>query len=307
MAYKSVFPDGESLRWFDDGSYSLNELRYVSGLSGTTELAQRISALELAEVTPGASVLVSSATAGTARLKIITAAVKLMAKGQAVVNLQWGINDSPILDDSSWMVESYSETVRDYVGVDYQNTAIKLAYRPGWMSDAQWALSETARQYDRGLTVPGFHNRTHYIARKQISATAANLMTVHPQEWPSKYVHWVNAVAGGSGALPTVDAGIYLCAGIRTYSRNRELSFFVEAEFVSDVLGHEPIAVFQLNGLIPGDITVPAGMKYAWPTTRTMTPSLTETAGAARPQLLKGTRDFSADPLGFDVRLYYAV
>ena len=301
---KSLFPDGASLQWNDDGSYFLIEVRYVDEIYGVTENAARLDALAKAGVSSTETVVVSP----TVTLRIMSASVKLLADDKAAVSIQWGIGDSPILD-GGWIAETYSETIRDVRGVDVNQVALKIKYHPPGMTDAAFAADYNARRLNRGTTASGYHNRGHVIARRQISATqiAATMGGVHPLTWPMKYVHRVNYAIGQSSPYPAVPEGVFICSSIRVYTRNRGLSYFVEAEFVSDENGFDPIIIFtHPDGLIPGDITIPVGMQKAWPepAEREIT---TKPYGASRPQMVKGRATFANPPFNLNLAQFYGV
>ena len=172
------------------------------------------------------------------------------------------------------------------------------------MDNAEWNNDWNQRRYNRGITVPGFTNRPHVIGRRQISFLAASNMIPHPLSWPSYYVDYVNdAVTAGHDAnrLPAILKGVFRCSAIRVYTRNQNVSYIVEAEFVRDPLGHDPMALFvdSQTGLVPADVVVDAGMKTAWPTVRA---TAATPYGAARPQMVRGSRNFNDERLRIDLR-----
>jgi len=302
---KSIFPEGSSLALFDDGTYGVVEVIYVDGMTAATELGQKEEAIAATGYT-----LASLLDVDDILLSVLRMDVKLLAKARAAVTVTWGVNDTPQFD-GAWLTETYSSTIREPRGIDVNQDQIKVQYQPSSYSDAQWDEDWNQRRYNRGVTVPGFVNRPHIIGRRQVSAEEANKMSVHPQLWPATYVNHVNAAdTDTSGGFPAIPAGPFLCSSMRVYSRNRENSYIIEAEWILDPLGHDPIILFMdpTLGVVPGDITIPAGMKLAWPTKRTMTVNPTDQPyGASRPQVVKDPVNFRAAPLSFDLRLYYAV
>ena len=301
-AAELIFGEGSTLELMDDGTYGLLEHYAVAGLSESTEVAAKLAAFSACASLP---VYSNTKTVGALTLRLVRAGVMILSKSAARVTLQWGINDSPQVD-GDWIVETYSEMVREPMGVDVNGDAITVKYQPATMSDGDFASDWNQRRYDRGITVPGFHNRVHIIGRRQISATAAASMPYHPTRWAAAYVGRVNyeIIAGGSGQT-TVPEGVMLCSSMRAYTRSRGLTYFVEAEFVQDARGHDPFAVFvDSDGTIPGDITIPDGMKLAWPTERGS--GMSKPYGATRPTMVRGRATFANPPVSLNLALYYA-
>jgi len=299
---KSILPEGSSLQYYDDGSFSLIEVYHVSGLTSTDEDLARPEAMTAVGVTLASTKAVTFAGVRT-ELRMMTTTVKLLSKTQAAVTIQWGINDSPILDgtvNGGWVFETYSDSSREPRGLDAGNVPITVKYQPADMGDTQWGEDWNQRRYNRGMTVPGFTNRPRIIGRRQISYVEAGKMTPHPLSWPTAYVDYVNDVVD-AGKATEILKGVFRCSSIRVYTRNRALSYFVEAEFIRDPLGHDPMILFMdsQTGLVPADVSIDEGMKAPFATVRS---SSTKPYGASRPIMVKGAGDFGAWPLNIDLR-----
>lgn len=326
---KRLLPEGGQLQYLTDGTFRLSEPYSVTGLAGATEDAQLVEALTAVTTQiAGTTALLSytrSITYGGRTIKIrpLTASAKLLMTGKAAVTVEWGQDDSPVLD-GPWIVETYSDSVREMRGLDVNGSQITVRYVPetmmsGGSPTADWSSDWNQRRYNRGISVPGFVNRPHIIARRQISAYAAADMNPHPYSWPSYYVDYVNDTITSPSNLyqyPSVAKGVFRCSSVRVYTRSKARlteslanteggSFFVEAEFIRDPLGHDPIALFYdtFTGSVPTDIDLD-GMTSAWPTYRA---SQTAPYGASRPQMVKGATNFKLNPFNLDLRPFNQV
>ena len=319
---KPVYTGAAGLTWMDDDTYSVEELWSVTGCTSTKEISVEKEAIDAATT---ASILldIPGSWWTSQGIQLLRATAKLQTDDMVTVMLTWGTNDTPRLD-GPWIVESTSNSSRESRGVDVNNDAITIEYVNETMlsqpapaaalTKAEFlAVWGNKKRFQRGVTVPGFYNRVHVQARRQISKEKANGMSVHPNRWPAKYVDWVNnEIPRGSGGTYLVPKGVFRCANIRVYTRNRGFSWLVDAEFILDKLGHEAMVLFtDSDGLIPGDVEIPENMKLPWPPTADDRYSAAGDAGdppggATRPQMLKGGATFSNPPFNLDLEPFYA-
>lgn len=317
---KPVYAGVAGLTWHDDGSYSIEELWSVKGCVAVTETGihkEAINAAIAATPAPPSSL-------GGIDLCLTQATAKTTTDHHVTVTLSWGINDTPVLN-GPWLYESSSDSVREVRGLDVNNTPIGIEYvnatmlkRPApeaSLTKTEFlAIAGNKRRFQRGLTVPGFVNRVHVLARRQVSDDAAVGMSVHPTRWPAKYVDYVNyEIPLGGGGTVLVPEGVFRCSSVRVYSRNRGLSFLIDAEFILDKLGHEALVLFtDTDGLKPSDVTVSANMKLPWPPASADRYSTADAdgdppGGASRPQMLKGRATFINPPFSVNLEPFYAV
>ena len=323
IVVKPKYVQGTGLTWHDDGTYGVEELWTVTGLppaASGTEIGNQVKAIEAA--TAASEDLYPQLHQDT---ELLQATARLLSDDHAEVTLSWGINDTPVLD-GAWVCESSSDSVRESKGLDVNNDPITIEYvnatmlaRPApqaALTKAEFfAIWGNKKRFQRGITVPSFYNRPHIQARRQVSKYKAERMSVHPNRWPAKYVDYVNYEIpkqhSGDGTV-LVPAGVFRCASMRVYTRNRGESLFIDAEFVLDKLGHEHLAVFaDTDGLIPGDVDISANMKKPWPPEAadrysTAGAAGDPTGGAARPQTLKGRATFHNPPFNLNLEPFYA-
>ena len=319
---KPVYTGAAGLTWMDDGTYSADELWNVTGCVATKELDVEKEAIDAAR---SASNLLGLPGSWWYEqdIRLLRATAKLQTDHMVTVTLTWGTNDTPVLD-GAWIVESTSNSSREARGVDGHNAAVTIEYVNATMlaqpapaaplsKDEFLAVWGNKKRFQRGVTVPGFYNRVHIQARRQISKSKAESMSVHPQRWPAKYVDWVNnAIPKGTGGTYLVPKGVFRCADIRVYTRNRGSSWLVDAEFILDKLGHEALVLFtDSDGLKPGDVKIPDNMKLPWPPDAADRYSTAgddgdPPGGAARPQMLKGGATFSNPPFSLNLEPFYA-
>jgi len=317
---KPVYVGAAGLTERDDGTYAIEELWSVTGCTAGTEIGIHKEAIDAARA---ASPPVPSMLMGLG-IRLTQATARTATDHHVIVTLSWGVNDSPVLDDP-WLYESSSDSVREVRGLDVNNDPIAIEYvnplmlkkaEGGSMTKSEFlGIAGNMRRFQRGVTVPGFYNRVHVQCRRQISEGAAGGMSVHPTRWPAKYVDYVNyEIPKGGGGTVLVPAGVFRCASIRVYSRNRGVSFFVDAEFILDRLGHESIVLFtDTDGLVPSGLTdsISANMKKPWPPSAgdryaTADSDGAPPGGACRPQMLKGRATFSNPPFSCNLEPFYA-
>ena len=278
-----------------DETFSDKELIYIKDLdAGASETATKLQAIAESGVT--INQLHSNETLGALGVRATDISVQLLQDQQALVIVSWGVGNEPLLD-GAWIYETMNVSRTVTRGIDFDNEQLKIKYFPLGITDAEAAwLAKNKREYDRGTTVPAREDLIQVVGRRQISSEQAALMDPHPKEWVRKFGTTVNEEEDvGAGLVK----GTWLQNNMRIYSRNRERSFIVEASFLYDRRGHESFVIFQDRfGLIPKDVTIPDGMKTPWPTVREAT---VRPYGVIRPQTLKGTVDFSAAPLSFDL------
>ena len=312
---KRTYPGGVGLTWHDDDTAEVDEFFTVTNIPAqTSESGLLLAAIDAVDQAyPAAPAL-------DPNLRCTLKTAQPLSDSQATVRRHWAINDSPLLD-GPWICEVASDSVREMRGVDYAYAPLTIEYvnhamllKPdtGELTKTQFlSVWGNMRRFKRGFTLPGFYNRPRVSARRQISANKADGMSVHPRKWAAKYVDYANTeipvyYTGGI----TVPAGVFRCASIRVYSRNRGASWFVDAEFILDKQGHEGMELFvDSDGLVPADIEPPAEMILPWPTTRTQAAGTegNPVGGCARPQMLRGIRSFADRPLAINLEPFYAV
>jgi len=296
MANKPVFIPGSSLAMHEDGTFSEVTRIFVDDATGATETEAKLNAMTKAGVAPGMPH--ANAELLAAGVEALAVEVELLADSKAVVTVRWGVPVDPPLD-GRWIVESHGESVRELRGLDVNGDFVENKYLPpnSGAEAAFWAIPDNVWQFWPGVQTGAFDNIVHLYLRRHISYSAAAEFPFPPLiSWPVYYVNWVNDTIVRMG-LDDVPAGVWLCRAIRLTTRNNGWSWLVGAEFIYREWGWEDFNLFvhPTHRQVPNDLTIPDAMKTPWPTDRGPTGP---TYGAVRPQMLKGTRDFSRPPFG---------
>jgi hypothetical protein len=299
---KRTYYPGVGLSLDSANVYSFTERLTITGITpGGTEAATRIAAITA-----------SGATIGTyhgtvSETYCIGIDVTMLSDTSAIVDLHYGRPGDPVLD-GGWTYETWSEEVRFTTYVDINNAPIINKFYPPTAKLAEVAFfadGNNAREYKRMVSVQGYKTIVHAVGRRHISAAASAAMITAgknpPWRWPHAYSQYVNSAL----TVPATPAGVWLCRGVRTITRNMEKSHLVTAEFCMNPQGWEELSIFtRRDGTRPHDITLDPGMITPWPTVRT---SAAAPYGARRPQTVKGQIHFHDYPLSFDLGRFYAI
>ena len=308
---KSLFPNAPTFIWRDDDTFEDEEHIYVSDLKAVGEIARKQEAIVAAGV--DFTKVHPDANMAEAGLRVLSIGVALLADDKALVIVRWGVNDSPILD-GDWLFETFSEQIRETRGYAINDDGsvgapIKIKYVStallGGESEATFfGVYGNAKRFNPSMTVLGYKNIVHIVGRRQISFDEAAKMHPNPWTWSGYYVNHVNtavaATSGGAAGAGNVIQGEFVCKSVRVYSRNRNRSLFVEAEFLHRIEGFEEFGFFidSFDGTRPGDIVIPANMKLPWPTLREVAAL---PYGVIRPQTLLAPINFGASPFMFNL------
>jgi len=276
--------------------YTTSEIYTVTGLteSGQTEASMKTAAITAVGVTIGAvhPVLAESYCQ--------TIEVQLDSHVSATVTVRYGPAVEPIID-GDWQYEAWSEQTRFTTFIDvYGDEIVNKFLPPGTAGTEADYFSRNPRE-KRMVSVIGWKNIIHGVARKHISKAASLLGAVKMMQWPAYYTNHVNEAM----TIPAVPAGVWLCRGIRIGSRNGGQSYLVTAEFLMDEVGWEEINIFtRRDGTRPSEIVIPAGMIEAWPAEADRVTA--DPYGAIRPQTLLDPLSFENVPLYVNLGQFYA-